>query len=108
MPPERFDGSTGMAFKSVRTLKGSEILLSRPFDRQGRGLEDGYQPWGNWISNCARPLQIQEFFPNSPSVQLQFFDAGHFIPLEVPETFTSHLEKALASDLGSIEPNNKY
>lgn len=108
MPPERFDGSTGMAFKSVRTLKGSEIILSRPFDRQGRGLEDGYQPWGNWISNCDQPLQIQEFFPNSPSVQLQFFDAGHFIPLEVPETFTSHLEKALASDLCSIEPNNQY
>lgn len=96
MPPERFDGSTGMAFKSIRTGNGSEKLLSRPFDRQGRGLGEGYKPWGEFIPNCDRPLQVEEFFPNSPSVKLQFFNTGHFIPVEAPETFIVHLEKVLA------------
>ncbi len=96
MPVERFDGSTGMAFKSIQARNGVEKLLSRPFDRRGQGLGDGYKPWGDFIPHCDRPLQVQEFFPNSPFVELQFFDTGHFIPIEAPETFTVHLEKILA------------
>ncbi|WP_019499600.1 alpha/beta fold hydrolase [Pseudanabaena sp. PCC 6802] len=95
MPPERFDGTTGMAFKVVRSFNGTKTLLSRAFDRNGIGLGDGYEPWGTFIPGCDRPMQAQEFFPNAPSVALEFFDTGHFIPLENPELFTDRLVKAL-------------
>jgi pimeloyl-ACP methyl ester carboxylesterase len=95
MPPARFDGTTGMAFKVARSFKGTKTLLSRPFDLNGVGLGDGYEPWGDFIPDRDRPLQAHEFFPNAPSVALEFFDTGHFIPLENPELFTDRLVKAL-------------
>ncbi|NJL43497.1 MAG: hypothetical protein HC935_09870 [Pseudanabaena sp. SU_2_4] len=95
MPPERFDGTTGMAFKVVRSFTGAKTLLSRAFDRSGIGLGDGYEPWGAFIPDCHHPIEAKEFFPNAPSVALEFFDTGHFIPLENPELFTDRLVKAL-------------
>jgi pimeloyl-ACP methyl ester carboxylesterase len=88
MPPMRFDGSTGMAFKAVRS-----VMLSRPFFADGRGLEDGYVPWLDLIPGCTRPLHAEEFFPNAPHVALKFVDAGHFIPLEAPGTFNALLDE---------------
>lgn len=95
MPPERFDGTTGMAFNVVRSFKGTKTLISRAFDRNGIGLGDGYEPWGDFIPGCNRPIQAQEFFPNAPTVALEFFDTGHLIPLEDPELFTDRFVKAL-------------
>ncbi|MEO0489921.1 MAG: alpha/beta hydrolase, partial [Cyanobacteria bacterium J06659_2] len=95
MPPERFDGTTGMAFKVTRSLKGDPTLLSRSFDKTGAGLGDGYQPWGDFIPGCQKPMPVEAFFPHSPSVTLVFFETGHFIPIENPELFTAHLAKAL-------------
>ena len=91
MPASRFDGSTGMAFKSVRSA-----MLSRPFFSDGRGLENGYQPWADLIPGCTRPLRAEEFFRNAPYVTLELLDAGHFVPLEVPETFNSLLDEFLS------------
>ena len=90
MPPMRFDGSTGMAFKEVRSA-----MLSRPFFADGRGLEDGYVPWAGLIPGCNRPLRAEEFFPNAPYVALEFIDAGHFVPIEAPETFNALLDEFL-------------
>jgi pimeloyl-ACP methyl ester carboxylesterase len=90
MPPSRFDGSTGMAFKAVRS-----VMLSRPFYADGRGLEDGYVPWADLIPGCTRPLHAEEFFPNAPYVALKFVDAGHFVPLEAPHAFNALLEEFL-------------
>lgn len=96
MPPARFDGTTGMAFKQRRTSKGATTLLSRSFDKTGAGLGDGYELWGSFLPGCQQPLPVQAFFPNAPSVTLNFFETGHFIPLESPELlFTTHLAKAL-------------
>jgi len=90
MPPMRFDGSTGMAFKEVRS-----VMLSRPFFADGRGLEDGYVPWAGLIPGCTRPLRAEEFFPSAPYVALEFIDAGHFVPIEAPETFNALLDEFL-------------
>jgi pimeloyl-ACP methyl ester carboxylesterase len=101
MPPNRFDGSTGMAFKTARPRfwMRSQMLqptvLSRPFWADGRGVGNGYVPWEGLIPDCARPLRAEEFFPNAPSVQLKFVDAGHFLPLEAVETFNALLEEFL-------------
>jgi pimeloyl-ACP methyl ester carboxylesterase len=103
MPPSRFDGSTGMAFKATYqpfwtcAPAVQQIVLSRPFSADGRGLGDGYVPWAGLIPECNRPLDATEFFPNAPHVQLKFVDAGHFVPLEAPETFNSLLEGFLAT-----------
>jgi pimeloyl-ACP methyl ester carboxylesterase len=93
MLPSQFDGSTGMAFKTV----GGNVPLSRPFYGDGKGLRDGYRPWAGLIPDCDRPLKAEEFFPKAPSVDLRFVDAGHFLPLEAPETFTDLLEKFLVT-----------
>jgi len=90
MPPMRFDGSTGMAFKKVRS-----VMLSRPFFADGRGLEGGYVPWAGLIDGCTRPLRAEEFFPNASYVGLKFVDAGHFVPLEASETFNALLDEFL-------------
>jgi pimeloyl-ACP methyl ester carboxylesterase len=103
MPPSRFDGTTGMAFKRVRLPfwmrkpGARHTILSRPFAANGQGLGDGYAPWAGLIQNCNRPLEAGEFFPNAPSVQLKFIDAGHFVPLEAPETFSELLEEFLGT-----------
>jgi len=102
MPPSRFDGSTGMAFKAVRppfwrrTSASQQIVLSRPFSADGRGVGDGYVPWAGLIPDCTRPLDAEEFFPNAPYVELKFVDAGHFVPLEAAETFKALLGEFLA------------
>jgi pimeloyl-ACP methyl ester carboxylesterase len=101
MPPSRFDGSTGMAFKVLpppfwKRMSGAEpIVLSRSFSADGTGLGDGYKPWAGLIPDCTRPLTVDEFFPNAPSVELKFVDAGHFVPLEAPETLNSLVEEFL-------------
>lgn len=92
MPPMRFDGSTGMAFKAVRS-----VVLSRPFFADGKGLGDGYAPWAGLIEGCARPLQAEEFFPNTPHVALKFVDAGHFVPVESADTFNALLDEFLVT-----------
>ena len=91
MPPNRFDGTTGMAIKTVQPGK----IRSRPFYTDGRGLGDGYEPWKDLFPGYTRPLQVHEFFPRSPAVQLKFMETGHFIPLEAPEVFTALLENIL-------------
>jgi len=91
MPPNRFDGSTGMALKQVR----GNVILSRPFGAGGRGLDGGFRPWAGLITGCDRPLRAEEFFPHAPSVALKFVDTGHFIPLEAPDVFTELLENFL-------------
>lgn len=96
MPSDRFDGTTGMAFKVFRTSGGREKILSRPFYSDGRGLEDGYEPWGDLIPDCTQPLPVQAFFPKSPSIELKFIDTGHFIPIEAPEKFTAILNEVLS------------
>jgi len=102
MPPSRFDGSTGMAFKVVRspfwrrTSAAPPVVLSRPFSADGRGVGDGYVPWAGLMPECTRPLHAAEFFPNAQCVALQFVDAGHFVPLEAPETFNALLDEFLA------------
>ena len=102
MPASRFDGSTGMAFKAIRppfwlrTPASQQIILSRAFSADGRGIGDGYVPWAGLIPNCARPLEAQEFFPNAQSVRLKFVDAGHFVPLEAAETLNELLDEFLA------------
>jgi pimeloyl-ACP methyl ester carboxylesterase len=98
MPRDRFDGTTGMAFKSVRNAGGKKIL-SRPFYADGRGLGGGYEPWGDLIPNCTKPLPVEAFFPKSPSIQLKFTDTGHFIPIEAPEQFTAVLNEVLSQPL---------
>jgi pimeloyl-ACP methyl ester carboxylesterase len=98
MPRDRFDGTTGMAFKFVRNA-GREKILSRPFYAGGRGLGDGYEPWGDFIPNCTKPLPVEAFFPKSPFIQLKFMDAGHFIPIEAPEEFTAVLNEVLSQPL---------
>jgi pimeloyl-ACP methyl ester carboxylesterase len=106
MPPSRFDGSTGMAFKVARppfwrrTPALQQIVLSRPFSADGRGIGDGYVPWEGLIPDCRRPLAPEEFFPNAPYFELKFVDAGHFVPLEATETFNALLEKFVARDSG--------
>lgn len=102
MPPTRFDGSTGMAFKAVRTpfwaraSAAQPVVLSRPFGSDGRGVGDGYVPWAGLIPDCTRPLSAEEFFPNATYVALKFVDAGHFVPLEAAETFKALLDEFLA------------
>jgi pimeloyl-ACP methyl ester carboxylesterase len=102
MPASRFDGSTGMAFKAlrlpfwIRRPASQPIVLSRPFSADGRGIGDGYAPWAGLIPNCTRPLEAEEFFPNAPSVRLEFVDAGHFVPLEAAETLNDLLGDFLA------------
>jgi pimeloyl-ACP methyl ester carboxylesterase len=102
MPASRFDGSTGMAFKAVRppfwvrTPASQQIVLSRPFSADGRGIGEGYVAWAGLIPGCDRPLQADEFFPNAHSVRLEFVDAGHFVPLEAGETFNELLGDFLA------------
>jgi pimeloyl-ACP methyl ester carboxylesterase len=102
MPPNRFDGSTGMAFKAIRpplwmrTSASQETVLSRPFSADGRGIGHGYLPWAGVIPDCTRPLDAKEFFPNAPYVELKFVDAGHFVPLEAAETFNALLGEFLA------------
>jgi pimeloyl-ACP methyl ester carboxylesterase len=97
MPPNRFDGTTGMALRTahrhlrMRKVECEEMVLSRPFTADGRGLGDGYVPWAGLISDCNRPLEAREFFPNAPCVELKFLDAGHFLPVEAPETFDALL-----------------
>ena len=84
--------------KITKTLEGTPTDVtfhSRPFDDNGMGLDEGYEPWGEFIPDCDRPMKVEEFFPNSPWVRLQFFETGHFIPLENPELFTDHLVKAM-------------
>ena len=101
MPPTRFDGSTGMAFKTVRTPSwrrasaAPQVVLSRPFSADGRGVGDGYMPWAGLIPDCTRPLHAEEFFPNAPYVALKLVDAGHFVPLEAPQTFNALLDEFL-------------
>jgi pimeloyl-ACP methyl ester carboxylesterase len=101
MPPSRFDGTTGMAFRTVRrpswmrTAESEEVVLSRAFTADGRGLGDGYTPWGELIPDCSRPLEAREFFPNSPYVELKFLDAGHFLPVEAPEALDALLDEFL-------------
>jgi pimeloyl-ACP methyl ester carboxylesterase len=111
MPPSRFDGSTGMAFKVVRPRGGQgegaepEVVLSRPFGGDGQGVGDGYVPWGGLIPGCTRPLRAEELFPQAPSVALEFVDAGHFVPLEAAETFNALLDGFLGKALPeSAEP----
>lgn len=102
MPAYRFDGSTGMALKTVLRRRhrqdfGAEhLVLSRPFFADGRGLGDGYLPWDGLIAGCTRPLHAAEFFPNAPRVALRFVDAGHFLPLEAPAAFNDLLSAFLA------------
>jgi pimeloyl-ACP methyl ester carboxylesterase len=48
------------------------------------------------MPECTRPLHAAEFFPNAQFVALQFVDAGHFVPLEAPETFNALLDEFLA------------
>lgn len=102
MPPSRFDGSTGMAFRTMRrrfwmrTPESEGTVLSRSFSADGRGLGEGYMPWAGLIPDCRRPLEAREFFPNSPNVELKFVDAGHFLPVEAPETFDALLDEFLA------------
>jgi pimeloyl-ACP methyl ester carboxylesterase len=106
MPAIRFDGSTGMAFKLarlpfwMRRNGETHTVLSRPFWANGPGLGDGYAPWAGLIRNCNRPLTAGEFFPNAASVELKFVDAGHFVPLEAPETFHALLEEFLGKPCG--------
>lgn len=101
MPPSRFDGSTGMALKTVRApgwqraAAHATLVLSRPFWADGRGLGDGYAPWAGLIPACDRPLQAAEFFPQAPSVTLRLVDTGHFVPLEAPGMFTELLHQFL-------------
>lgn len=101
MPPSRFDGTTGMAFRTarpffrIRKLESEAMVLSRPFTADGRGLGEGYMPWAGLIPECRRPLESREFFPNAPYVELKFLDAGHFLPLEAPEAFDALLNKFL-------------
>ena len=103
MPPDRFDGSTGMAFKRVRlrrwrrTSTEEWTVLSRPFSADGEGLGNGYVPWGELIPGCTRPLPAAAFFPHAPDVALRFVDAGHFVPLEAPEAFNRLLDEFLAN-----------
>jgi pimeloyl-ACP methyl ester carboxylesterase len=52
-------------------------------------------PWAGLISDCNRPLEAREFFPNAPYVELKFLDAGHFLPVEAPETFDALLNEFL-------------
>ena len=92
MPPSRFDGSTGMAFKQVRSG-----VLSRPFFKDGQGLGNGYLPWAGLIEGCTEPLHAEEFFPNAPYVALRFVDAGHFVPVEAPETFNRLMDEFLST-----------
>lgn len=105
MPANRFDGSTGMAFKTVRapfwmrSPSLQTIVLSRPFSADGQGIGDGYLPWAGLIPDCDRPLRAEEFFPNATSVQLAFVDAGHFVPLEAGERFNGLLQDFLAVEL---------
>jgi len=102
MPPSRFDGSTGMAFKVVRppfwrrASAAQQVVLSRPFSADGRGVGDGYVPWAGLMPSCTRPLHAEEFFPNAKCVALKFVDAGHFVPLEAAETFNALLDEFLA------------
>ena len=106
MPPTRFDGSTGMAFKTVhparwgRVSAASTVVLSRPFFTDGRGIGDGYVPWVGLLPDCTRPLHTREFFPHASSVELTFVDAGHFVPLEAPETFNELLRAFLGLSSG--------
>jgi len=101
MPPNRFDGTTGIAFRTarppfrMRKVESEEMVLSRPFTADGRGLGDGYVPWAGLISDCNRPLEAREFFPNAPYVELKFLDAGHFLPVEAPEAFDTLLNEFL-------------
>jgi pimeloyl-ACP methyl ester carboxylesterase len=110
MPPDRFDGSTGMAFKRVsprrwrRSSAAQPIVLSRPFFADGRGLGSGYVPWGDLIPGCARPLPAAAFFPRATDVALRFVDAGHFLPLEAPEIFNRLLDDFLAGRAPDQEP----
>jgi pimeloyl-ACP methyl ester carboxylesterase len=103
MPPGRFDGSTGMAFKRVRlrrwcrTSAAEWVVLSRPFSTDGQGLGNGYVPWGELIPGCTQPMPAAAFFPNVPDVALRFVDAGHFLPLEAPEAVNRLLDEFLAN-----------
>jgi len=111
MPPSRFDGTTGIAFRTVRPRflreepESEWMVLSRPFTADGRGLGDGYMPWAGLISDCGRPLEAREFFPNAPYVELKFLDAGHFLPVETPEAFDALLNEFLtvSNSLGQEE-----
>ena len=107
MPANRFDGSTGMALKTLsrrRRRRGSStenLVLSRAFFADGRGLGDGYLPWEGLIAGCTRPLQVAEFFPKAPRVALRLVDAGHFVPLEAPETLNELLSVFLADGISA-------
>lgn len=86
-----------LQFPGFCSRGATPVVLSRPFYADGRGVGDSYVPWAGFIPDCDRPLQAAEFFPQAPSVALRFVEAGHFVPLEAPETFTALLREFLLS-----------